>query len=536
MLTFNSALLIHSLYLLNPSLKNKERKEIDGFAIDFETATVFVIEAKKSFGKKHKEAYKQVKVIKDYFEDWFGADICDRWVFKPIFYFGQNEANLKAFQNLCQNCKDTKVAIGQEGMTNLIRTYRSGRVGQISNIDDKTRLRLVQDFQLMTKYLIFGVSATQLHSTTLSHLQRVHEYIGNVGSWPSIKLWCILTPGQLELLSKPKVILFSGWGGGKTITGIEACKRWSHKLKDQKVLVIVNTLEDTCGHTTPLLHRITKMVQDNSNIKVKQINLKNISAEDLDRETEEFQFMFIDEMHCNFIKDNKICAMIEGKFKVWIAISNFDYDLSGPDCPEEEDIKTALPQFEMEKTLDTNMRNPRHIKELVDKSDCSVDPYGATTTSVILANVNKSMKSPRNKALGLEANPQDIMKKVFDSGLKLPCVFAVMAPDDALVFSEILTHVFQLGHVVAHKWNANDQVEKQLKMWTEGKTEHVSNLLVVWKRMLNGYDTDIIISVEYGTLPGTELIPLGDVASRSTNQFIKWEHFLHFSVETCKFS
>ena len=341
-------------------------QEFDFLVVDLKTATIYAIEVKRTLtlaipkGADKSVADKvllQLQTAFHYFNEWFGADVCQEWSFKPVIFC---LVILDDIKPLCMDC-DIIVCCGKQDFIDKVGLY-------VKNNQVEVTPRLVEDFKVMARYLIFGLTAKNL-PTTSRFPQEVTKYMEEAGSWESIMLWCFLTPGQMELLSKPKVVLFSGWGGGKTTTATEVCKMWA---KHDPVLILVNGCK-TYDQTMLLVHNLRLKLKNVKNITIHQIDFLNDTLESLLKIVKGHKYAIFDEMAGDpytLISPkfrNKFNALTEFMTNVWIALSNFE--IYQRNATKEEDLEETFPGYVIVTSLNKNMRNPVHIKDQVKKTD-----------------------------------------------------------------------------------------------------------------------------------------------------------------------
>lgn len=518
-------MLIHSLDFLSPFLKKEKASiKVDNLVIDYESATIFIIKSKKFLTKNTaKKVYDHLRIIRIFFNLWFGPHICDAWNFEAIIYCESFGAYMEL---LCDNCLHPKIAQDHESFIQIMEHHRKSTM-----IDVACKPRLVQDFLLMARLLIFGFSANRL-ATPRRFAGLAAKYMEEVGSWYSFLLWSFLVPGpeQMEIMSKQRVVFHSGWGSGKTTTGIEACKRWSgnaNKMsKPIDVLVLINGL-NTYGRELLLLHRLRQTLKEFSTIKVEQIDLVNDSIQHLEELTKGHTRLFIDEMPGDqktlespeFKKKMKVMA--HGKEYVWIAISNYDNDNAGDVHSNLEDVYCG---FKIVTSLNKNLRNPLHVKELVARSYKKISESGNVSWNQTIADLNKKLESPP-LLLDIQDSPYNVLSTVFNDKNLRTAIVARNSENAEQILSFLRK---SLGHKSVIPWTRlNSPSIEELNDWINKKC-HTMPILVTAKKFMNGFDAEVIISAD--DVPDDEL--LGDVASRATCQFIRYQDLIAFLKES----
>lgn len=538
MVTFR-ILVIHSLELQNPDLFG-QHIEIDYIVLDLKTLSIIIVEVKREItlvthkrgDKKEDESIvdktqKQLQRVQDYISKWFGADISTEWKTVSFVFclkISENEELLSTINEKCNNF----VACNTDDFKRKLRCFRDQNQTKI--LSEKHMNEFVKDFKLMARYLIFGLSARKL-VTTNTFLTKAKEIQEQASSWESVKMWCFLTAGQMQVLSEPKLVFLSGWGGGKTLTCIETAKIWaSQKLK---VIFLVNAF---CKLKTLLVHYLELTFQDHKGyIQVQQINIEEDTIEKLEALVNGHHCLILDELPgdneslTSAENRRKIQTICQGKEKVWAAISNFDKTNTQDDneiLPYIRDLFPS-PDFHTFTGLNKNMRNPNHIHVDVQIHDSILDENERSIPCLTIQALNAKMESPPNMMKSVDTDPLYLLKKALTEK-QLRAIMVARTSETAFMFHQVLQRLFYLDYLQITQWDGKTPQEREadLKKWIQWRPgDPGPNIVLTSKKLVNGFECEVIVSVE---IPEARGGMLGDIMSRATCQRANFMDLLIF--------
>ena len=174
------------------------QQETDLIINDYNSQTINMIEVKTTLNQESlNKVREQLPEYQRFFEDWFGADVCAKWKIKKMAYFKKIEPGWE----ICENCKDFILCDNEE----LYDALENGNEG-LSNIHECQ----LSEFKLMARYFLFCLSAKELPTKgNLSKL--IKKAMAEAGSVENIRLYCFLTPQQLETLGSKSHLCLIDW-------------------------------------------------------------------------------------------------------------------------------------------------------------------------------------------------------------------------------------------------------------------------------------------------------------------------------------
>ena len=261
-----TALVVKDLHMLQPNLEKrsgKDTQEIDSVIVDYDSETIIMIEEKKTLTMEHhnscQKSRDQLKEYKKFFEEWFSSDICELWKVKRFVYCQNIDPNLV----LHEDC-NMIILCGKEALREMLE--------QVNNTPPKNvdHPCLLDEFKLICRYLIFCVSAVPL--PTKGNLPKlVREALAKAGSAKNIKLWCFLTPSQMETLQKSHLVFVACWGTGKTLLMLTRAIELNNLGEKVLFLVFVDGSKIKKNQKTLLMLDLEEKFKDCDNVDVKGI-------------------------------------------------------------------------------------------------------------------------------------------------------------------------------------------------------------------------------------------------------------------------
>ena len=89
---------------------------MDLIILDYDSKTIYVIEVKTTLNEESmNKVRQQLPKYKDFFDEWFGSDICREWKFKSFAFCLQVEPG----REICENCRDL-ILVGEEELTEAL--------------------------------------------------------------------------------------------------------------------------------------------------------------------------------------------------------------------------------------------------------------------------------------------------------------------------------------------------------------------------------------------------------------------------------
>ena len=114
-----TALIIRDLQMLQPNLekrRQKDQQEMDLIILDYDSTTIYAIEVKTTLGEISMEKVReQLPDYKDFFDEWFGSDVCQEWKFKSLAFCLQVEQGFE----ICKDCRDL-ILVGEDELTKAL--------------------------------------------------------------------------------------------------------------------------------------------------------------------------------------------------------------------------------------------------------------------------------------------------------------------------------------------------------------------------------------------------------------------------------
>jgi hypothetical protein len=145
-----TALIIRDLQMLQPNLekrRNKDQQELDLIIIDYNSKTVYVIEVKRTLNEiSMNKVREQLPDYKDFFDEWFGSDVCQEWKFKSFAFCLEVQPGFE----ICKHCRDL-ILIGEDELT---KAFEKGNqtIPQPSNGEFWTNPKLYQQLCLLSTF------------------------------------------------------------------------------------------------------------------------------------------------------------------------------------------------------------------------------------------------------------------------------------------------------------------------------------------------------------------------------------------------
>ena len=114
-----TALIIRDLQMLQPNLekrRQKDQQEMDLIILDYNSTTIYAIEVKTTLGEISMEKVReQLPDYKDFFDEWFGSDVCHEWKFKSFAFC----LNVEPGFEVCNDCRDL-ILVGEDELTKAL--------------------------------------------------------------------------------------------------------------------------------------------------------------------------------------------------------------------------------------------------------------------------------------------------------------------------------------------------------------------------------------------------------------------------------
>ena len=114
-----TALIIRDLQMLQPNLekrRQKDQQEMDLIILDYNSMTIYVIEVKTTLNEiSMNKVREQLPDYKDFFDEWFGSDVCQEWKFKSLAFCLHVEQGFE----ICKDCRDL-ILVGEDELTKAL--------------------------------------------------------------------------------------------------------------------------------------------------------------------------------------------------------------------------------------------------------------------------------------------------------------------------------------------------------------------------------------------------------------------------------
>ena len=344
---------------INPERKQDSR-EMDLVVINHSLGLIMNVECQHSLnrgqtkrqGKKKNGQPKPSKMEnlqekldanKKFFDDWFGADISQRWKFISIFYCEE----LDNFYRQCSHCCQY-LAKGETQLKGILQRLTATsffqRIVQRNPIYNPGIP--VEEFKTLVKFLLYCSAKFQL-PIGLNFHDKLEEAMEKQGSKDTIQIWCFPTPQQKMVLYKDHLLFWSAWGTGKTF--LMTWKAMQLSNLNEKVLFLIFTSGLGVKKETLLFLDLQKKFQQDENLK-KNITIKQISFDDDEEEPfkvdkdsnlvfvtkernalkdlcKDFHHVMVDEYFANFEhlsqgSQSEFGEAMSKKKTLWIALSN----------------------------------------------------------------------------------------------------------------------------------------------------------------------------------------------------------------------
>ena len=198
-----SVLVIQGLNMLEidpQKRRHKHDREMDFLVILKDQSSILNIEVKNYLGKVQMKKVKQQLIEnRQFFEDWFGADISPKWTWISMV-FAEKSLHHEDLE------KNDFIAFGRQALKEKLLKI-------LANPQINTP---VSEFKLVCKYLLFCSPAKPL-PIGINQMKRTAEAMEKQGSKENIQAWCFPTPEQRDILCQSKVLFLAAWGTGKTL-------------------------------------------------------------------------------------------------------------------------------------------------------------------------------------------------------------------------------------------------------------------------------------------------------------------------------
>ena len=323
---------------INPDRK-AEARELDLLIIIEKLGLIINIECQKKFTKVDKLA-KKLEDHKNFFEDWFGAELNGNWKFVSMFYHEQ-----KDFLKHCDHCWKY-MACGKDELKRKLENLCYEK--QI--IENQ-----IEEFKTLVKYLLFCTSKFPL-PIGLNFSQKLEDAMVKQGSTENIRIWGFPTPEQKALLYENYLLFMAAWGTGKTT--LMTWKAIELASRGEKVLFLIFTHAYFVKKETLLFLDLQKKFEELENVTIKQISFDDVKSHGADGPnviqmrprnnalqnlTKDFNYIFVDEFfedfeHFSEESRNDFSEALRKKKTVWIALSN-QYN------PKPSQDVTEIPDF-----------------------------------------------------------------------------------------------------------------------------------------------------------------------------------------------
>ena len=89
---------------------------MDLIILDYNSTTIYAIEVKTTLGEISMEKVReQLPDYKDFFDEWFGSDVCHEWKFKSFAFC----LNVEPGFEVCDDCRDL-ILVGEDELTKAL--------------------------------------------------------------------------------------------------------------------------------------------------------------------------------------------------------------------------------------------------------------------------------------------------------------------------------------------------------------------------------------------------------------------------------
>ena len=333
----------------------KHHREMDFLIVHHDLGLIVNIEVKNSLNEHSlNKVGHQLQENHEFFADWFANDINPNWKYIAMVYVEQNlEESMKPCRHNC--AAFGKVELRKKLKQIFHQTWNSKGIPAI-------------DFQFMAKYLLFSSQAIPLPFGKRFD-KAVRTNIRKQGCEQNIRIWCFPTPAQKTILNHSKVLFLSTFGTGKTLLMVK--KALTLAEQGGKVMFLIFKKFDWCTINTLLYMILDQEFQTMENIALRQINFVDGANNGLEKLTEDYDHIFIDELFDDFYKLNRYSKndfihAICNKKTVWIAFSgtyNINSVLSKEDLPTiSQRAATWIPIPKMEIfQIKIPLRSPKFV-------------------------------------------------------------------------------------------------------------------------------------------------------------------------------
>ena len=111
---------------------------MDLIILDYVSKTIYVIEVKTTLNEiSMNKVREQLPDYKDFFDEWFGSDVCQEWKFKSLAFCLQVESGFE----ICKDCRDL-ILVGEDELTKALEKSNQ-LITQASNGKFQTNQKLI---------------------------------------------------------------------------------------------------------------------------------------------------------------------------------------------------------------------------------------------------------------------------------------------------------------------------------------------------------------------------------------------------------
>ena len=390
---------------INPE-RRQDSREMDLVVINHSLGLIMNIECQYSLNRgqtkrqgkkkngqprpsKMENLQEKLDANKKFFDDWFGADISDKWKFVSIFYCEELDfpGNCPPYAQ-CNHCCQY-LAKGEANLKQLLE-------GIVQRNQIHNPVIPVEEFKTLVMFLLYCSTKFQL-PIGLNFHGKLEEAMKKQGSKDTIQMWCFQTPQQKVVLYQNHLLFWSAWGTGKTL--LMTWKAMKLSQMNEKVLFLIFTNGYDVKKETLLFLDLQKKFQQDENLR-NNITIKQISFRD--REEEPFKEdkdsnLIVVTKGKNALKDlckNFCHVMVDEFFADFEHLSPGSQSEFGEAMSNKKTLWIALPNRYSNKPSDDVTQIPRKLQELCQ-------------TNFHEAKMDIPLRSPRNifEELKSQVNP-----------------------------------------------------------------------------------------------------------------------------------
>ena len=421
---------------INPERKQQSR-EMDLVVINHIRGLIINIECQSKLnqgqckgGQKSKMAKLQEKLDanKKFFDDWFGADISDKWKFVSIFYC--EELGYAQCNQCCHY-----LAKGETQLKQILE-------GIVQRNPIPNPRIPVEEFKTLVKFLLYCSAKFQL-PIGLNFHDKLEEAMEKQGSKDTIQIWCFPTPQQKMVLYHNHLLFWSAWGTGKTF--LMTWKAMQLSKMNEKVLFLIFTHGRSVKKETLLFLDLQKKFQQDENHK-KNITIKQIYFNDeeepdkVDKDSnlvfvtkgrnalkdlcKDFHHVMVDEYFADFEhlsqeSQSEFGEAMSKKKTLWIALSNKYGQKSSDDVTQIPRKLQILCQTSFEEArMNIPLRSPRNVFEELKRQ---VNPTSGNQIDLnqhLLKNAQLPPTLTDGRFLQVKVNPESSLTEVLQACFK----------------------------------------------------------------------------------------------------------------------